>query len=83
MKNIDNSEELRKFLATELKKVCSGDSTPAMANAAANLSGKIISSVNMELQYCRMTQQIPYIDFIKIPAREEIKKLDIKEANNG
>jgi hypothetical protein len=64
---------LRESLATELKKVSSGESTPASANAFANLAGKILSSVKLELEYNKMAGTTPNIPFIKI--QEQQKKL--------
>jgi len=62
---INNVVELRNFLSKELERVSSGEISPAMANASANLSGKILSSVKMELEYNKMTGHNPEIMFIK------------------
>jgi len=63
---IMNLNNLRKFLANELKRVAKGESTPAAANASANLAGKLLSSVKIELEYNKMLGSAPKIDFIKI-----------------
>lgn len=39
---INNVEELRAFLANELERISSGEITPSVANASANLAGKIV-----------------------------------------
>ncbi len=72
MKDLNNIDDLRQFLIDELKKVSSGESTPAAANAMANIGGKVMQSVKMTLEYCRMTGQTPYIPFIKSLGKKEI-----------
>jgi len=62
---INNVEELRSFLADELERVSGGETTPAAANASANLAGKILSSVKMELEYNKMVGATPQIGFLK------------------
>jgi hypothetical protein len=62
---IKNVEELRDFLAKELERVSHGETTPAAANASANLAGKILSSVKMELEYNKMAGSNPNIGFLK------------------
>jgi hypothetical protein len=74
---IMNLNDLRDFLANELKRVAKGESTPATANASANLAGKILSSVKLELEYNKMVGTAPKIDFIKIN-KIESKKLTNK-----
>jgi len=61
---ISNVEELREFLANDLERVSSGDISPAVANASANLSGKILQSVKMELEYNAMVGSQPQISFL-------------------
>ena len=73
--SIKNVEELRDYLAMELERVSIGDITPASANASANLAGKILSSVKMELEYNRMAGAIPNIEFLK-GLNSGIKKLN-------
>lgn len=62
---INNVEDLRAFLTEELQRVSGGDITPAVANASANLAGKVLSSVKMELEYNKMTGASPNIAFLK------------------
>jgi hypothetical protein len=61
---ITNVDELREFLSKEMEKVSSGESTPANANAQANLAGKIIQSVKIELDYNKMVGANPSIKFL-------------------
>ena len=72
---INNVEQLRDFLANELERVSAGGTTPAAANASANLAGKILSSVKMELEYNKMAGSTPNIGFLK-GFENKIKKLN-------
>jgi hypothetical protein len=63
--SINNVEELRAFMAEELQRLRNKESTPASANAAANIAGKIMNSVKMELEYNKMVGASPSIKFLK------------------
>jgi len=77
---IKNIDELRSHLTNELEKVSSGKTTPAAANASANLAGKILSSVKMELEYNKMVGAAPKIGFLK-GLTNNINKLEHKESS--
>jgi len=64
MSNIKTMNDVRAYIAKQLDALPSDDSTPAMANAKANLIGKIVSSIAVELKYSHVTGTIPHIDFI-------------------
>ena len=64
--DICNLDDLRSFLASELKRVANKETKPAEANASANLAGKILSSVKLELEYNKLLNTPPNIPFIKI-----------------
>jgi hypothetical protein len=72
---ITNVEELREFLSSELERVSKGEITPAGANASANLAGKVLSSVKMELEYNKMAGLTPNIGFLKGLTRNTNKLL--------
>lgn len=81
--SIKNVEELREFLSAELGRVRGGESTPAIANSQANLAGKIIQSVKIELEYNKMVGAHPSIGFLKskddkLKALSSDKARDIK-----
>jgi hypothetical protein len=77
--SINNVEELRDFLSQELDRVREGKSTPASANASANLAGKILSSVKMELEYNKMAGATPNIGFLGKSKIDQLKKLEQKD----
>ena len=60
-------DEVRDTLSDEIRAIRSGDSTPAKANAIANVAGKILSSVKLEMEYARLTGKrlaIPLLDAV-------------------
>lgn len=67
---IKNVEELRDFLSEELERLRRKESTPASANASANIAGKIMSSAKMELEHNKMMGAIPNIKFLKGTTRK-------------
>lgn len=69
--SIKTIDELREFLAIEMERLKNGDTTPANANASANLSGKILSSVKMELEYNRMIGATPIISFLDSESKQK------------
>lgn len=62
--SIKNMDDLREFLSNEMQKVADGDSTPASANACANLGGKLLSTFKVELQYSSISGKTPDIGFL-------------------
>ena len=62
--------ELRGILSDEIRNVRSGQSTAATVNAVTNASGKILSSVKLEMEYYKMLGQTPNIAAL-LPAVKE------------
>lgn len=62
--SIQTVDSLRNFLAEQLERVASGEITPAVANSQANIAGKMISSVKMQLEYNKMTGANNEISFL-------------------
>lgn len=73
---INTVEELREFLSAQMEAVRAGSSTPAAANAGANLAGKMLSSVKMELEYNKMAGATPDIKFLNKSDKKEIKSIE-------
>lgn len=61
---------MRTILAEEIQKLREGLTTAANVNAIVNASGKILSSVKMEIEYDRLTGKTPHIDFIEPPKKK-------------
>lgn len=61
-----NENDIMNAISEELQKLREGNSSPAQANAAANLTGKYLSVVKMKLEYNKMRgkQQNPVAFFL-------------------
>lgn len=60
-----NISELREVLSESIRGVRNKTTSPAEANAITNASGKILSTVRLELEYCKITNQIPSIPLLE------------------
>jgi len=69
---------LRVILAEEIDSLRKGQSTAANVNAIVNATGKILSTVKLEMEYGKIIGKTPDIDFIKIKTAQ--KKLAEKAA---
>jgi hypothetical protein len=68
--SIQTVDNLRNFLADQLERVAAGEITPAVANSQANIAGKMISSVKMQLEYNKMTGANNEISFLGKAAKK-------------
>lgn len=59
-----NTKELRVVLLDEINKIRNGETTPDNVNAISRATGKILSSVRLELEYNKILGIRPDIDFI-------------------
>lgn len=56
-----NLNELRSILSDEIQKIRDGKSSAAAVNAVSNASGKILSSIKLELEYYKLIGKQPNI----------------------
>lgn len=75
-----NIHELRESLARTLEKVSTGELSPAAANAAANVSGKVLATIKMELDFSKMSGNVPAIEFL---AKSNSKLLEAVDHDTG
>lgn len=61
---IKNMKALREFLAENMEKHREGEILANDINAAANMAGKILNSVKIELEHSRITGSTKQIDFL-------------------
>jgi hypothetical protein len=57
--------ELRATLANTIRQVATGAVPPAVANAQANLTGKVLSSYKLQIDYHKMfgkTVNLPFLE---------------------
>jgi len=85
MQQIKTVNDLRKILAEEINNIRTGKTTAANVNAIVNATGKILTTVKMEIEYNKLLGKTPNIDFITggdtpatTPAPSKIKKISQK-----
>lgn len=54
-------QQLRGILSEQIEKIREGQATAANVNAISNATGKILSSVKLELEYHKLTGKTPNI----------------------
>ena len=64
-----NINDLREILSQEIDKLREGKTTPASINAITNATGKIFSSIKLQMEYAKILGEKPNIKFIG--AKEE------------
>jgi len=75
MKEIETIDELNAYVLKQIQRVGDGEFSPASLNAIANACGKIVSGINTQLQYSKITGTTPYVGLIK-PENKNIKKIE-------
>ena len=73
MQAVKNVNDLRTILAEEITKIRNGETTAANVNAIVNATGKILTTVKMEIEYNKLIGKTPTIDFIVTPKKIENK----------
>ena len=68
--SINNINDLRLHLAKQLEAVAAGEITPSNANATANLAGKMMATVKMELEHAKVVGYKPSIPFLDVLGSE-------------
>ncbi len=58
-------DDLRTILSEEIDKVRTGQTSAANVNAVTNATGKILSSIKLEMEYHKLLGKVPEIDFVK------------------
>lgn len=53
--------ELRSILSEQIERIRTGQATAASVNAISNATGKILSSVKLELEYHKMIGKTPHM----------------------
>jgi len=64
MENINTVNDLRKILSEEIAKIRAGTTTAANVNAVTNATGKILSTIKMEIEYNKLLGKTPFIPFL-------------------
>lgn len=70
MRELKTIDDLRSILSDEISKLQRGETSAANVNAITNASGKILSSVKLEIEYNKLLGKVPEIGFI-VPSKGE------------
>lgn len=57
-------EELRAILSDDIRNIRAGTTSAANVNAVSNATGKILSSVKLQMEYYRLTGKKPNIPML-------------------
>lgn len=60
-----NIESLRNILIETVSGLRAGHTPPSTAEAISNASGKIISTIRVQLEYARMRNEVPKLSFME------------------
>jgi len=60
-----NINDLREILSEEIDKLRAGKTTPANINAITNATGKIFSSIKLEMEYAKTLGKKPNVKYIE------------------
>ncbi len=63
---INNVEQLQSYLAEQVTSISEEGITPAVANAQANMAGKIISTLKYQIEYNKMRGKNDKIKFLEV-----------------
>ena len=58
--------DMRIMLTEEIIKLRNGETSAANVNAIVNATGKILSTVKMEIEYNKLLGKVPTIPFIQV-----------------
>ncbi len=65
--------EIREDLTKTLRGLSAGEISPAVGNAICNTSGKILSSVKLEMEYHKMVGKMPNIPMLNGAQQDDVK----------
>jgi hypothetical protein len=57
--------DIRAILSDEVSKIRNGDTTASNVNAIVNATGKILSTIKLEIEYNRLLGKTPNISFME------------------
>lgn len=66
-----NINDLREILSQEIDKLREGNTTPASINAITNATGKIFSSIKLQMEYAKLLGEKPDIKFIGVKSETQ------------
>lgn len=73
--SIKNINELRDFISNQLEALCKGFIEPEKANAISMLSANMLLSARLEMEYSKLKQISPSIEFME---NKSVNVIDVK-----
>jgi hypothetical protein len=61
-----NMNDIRAMLCEEIEALRNKETTPANVNAIVNATGKILSTIKLEMEYAKLAGKEPKMDFIQL-----------------
>lgn len=69
---IKNMNDIRAMLCEEIEKLRKNKTTAANVNAVTNATGKILSTIKLEMEYAKLSNQKPKNSFIQLEDKSTI-----------
>lgn len=69
---IKNMNDIRAMLCQEIQSLRNKQTTPSSVNAIVNATGKIISTIKLELEYAKLVNKEPAMTFIQLTEQSTI-----------
>ena len=66
--------DIRAMLCEEIEKLRNKETAPSNVNAIVNATGKIISSIKLEIEFAKLTNRDPVSKFLELDDAATIKK---------
>lgn len=70
---IKNTDQLRELLSGVLEKVIDGNISSTQANAVANLTGKFMQTVQLDMKYHQLKDSLPDMKFLDNHAKNSLE----------
>jgi len=68
-----NMNDIRQMLCEEIDSLREKKTTPASVNAIVNATGKILSTIKLELEYAKLAGKEPVNDFIQLTDKVQLQ----------
>ena len=70
---INNMNDIRAILCDEIEKLRDNKTTAANVNAVTNATGKILSTIKLEIEYAKLANKRPTSNFIQLEDKATIE----------
>jgi 3-methyladenine DNA glycosylase Mpg len=70
---IKNMNDIRAILCDEIEKLRDNKTTAANVNAVTNATGKILSTIKLEMEYAKLTNKNPVSTFVQLEDKPKMQ----------